>query len=188
MGETWGERESLEWLEADGLGGFASGTAAGIRTRRYHALLLVARTPPSSRVVLVNGVEAWIESAGGRFALSSHRYAPGVIHPDGASRLAVFTTEPWPTWTYRLEDGLEIVHGVMALRDVPAVALSWRLVTPVHGVRLSVRLLMSGRDLHALHRENGAFRFDAVSDGNAVSWRPYDVIPSVRAQSNGVYE
>ncbi|MGH7004078.1 MAG: glycogen debranching enzyme N-terminal domain-containing protein, partial [Alphaproteobacteria bacterium] len=24
-----------EWLEADGLGGFASGTVAGIRTRRY---------------------------------------------------------------------------------------------------------------------------------------------------------
>jgi len=31
---------SREWLEADGLGGFASGTATGIRTRRYHALLL----------------------------------------------------------------------------------------------------------------------------------------------------
>ncbi|TMA37779.1 MAG: hypothetical protein E6J79_09235, partial [Deltaproteobacteria bacterium] len=29
-----------EWLEADGLGGFASGTVSGIRTRRYHALLL----------------------------------------------------------------------------------------------------------------------------------------------------
>jgi glycogen debranching enzyme-like protein len=29
-----------EWLEADGLGGFASGTVSGIRTRRYHALLI----------------------------------------------------------------------------------------------------------------------------------------------------
>ncbi len=37
---------NMEWLEADGRGGFASGTAAGIRTRRYHALLLVATTPP----------------------------------------------------------------------------------------------------------------------------------------------
>ncbi|TMA58821.1 MAG: hypothetical protein E6J80_04510, partial [Deltaproteobacteria bacterium] len=27
-----------EWLEADGLGGFASGTVSGMRTRRYHAL------------------------------------------------------------------------------------------------------------------------------------------------------
>ena len=41
------------WLEADGLGGFASGTVAGIRTRRYHALLLTA-TP-----MQVHPVELW---------------------------------------------------------------------------------------------------------------------------------
>ena len=51
-----------EWLEADGLGGFASGTVGGPRTRRYHALLLTATTPPTGRVVLVNGIEAWVES------------------------------------------------------------------------------------------------------------------------------
>jgi hypothetical protein len=48
---------TAEWLEADGLGGFASGTASGIRTRRYHALLLVATTPPTGRYVLVNDLE-----------------------------------------------------------------------------------------------------------------------------------
>lgn len=40
---------SQAWLEADGLGGFASGTVSGIRTRRYHALLLTATTPPTGR-------------------------------------------------------------------------------------------------------------------------------------------
>ena len=45
----------LEWLEADGRGGFAMGTAAGVNTRRYHALLVAATTPPTGRVVLVNG-------------------------------------------------------------------------------------------------------------------------------------
>ena len=29
-----------EWLEPDGLGGFALGTVGGIRTRRYHDLFL----------------------------------------------------------------------------------------------------------------------------------------------------
>jgi hypothetical protein len=53
---------SREWLEADGFGGFASGTATGIRTRRYHALLLTATTPPTGRMVLVNGFDAWIET------------------------------------------------------------------------------------------------------------------------------
>ena len=50
-----------EWLEADGLGGFASGTVSGARTRRYHALLLAAARPPADRVVLVNGFEAHVE-------------------------------------------------------------------------------------------------------------------------------
>jgi glycogen debranching enzyme len=48
---------SLEWLETNGRGGFASGTVAGANTRRYHALLLTARKPPSERFVLVNHLE-----------------------------------------------------------------------------------------------------------------------------------
>ena len=56
--------ERTEWLEADGLGGFASGTAAGPRTRRYHALLLTAQTPPTGRMVLVNGLDAWVDMSG----------------------------------------------------------------------------------------------------------------------------
>ena len=56
-----------EWLEADGLAGFASGTVSGIRTRRYHALLLTATTPPTGRMVLVNGLEVWLEKPAGRF-------------------------------------------------------------------------------------------------------------------------
>ena len=54
-----------EWLEADGLGGFASGTASGIRTRRYHALLLTAKNPPTGRMVLVNGFDAFVETSSG---------------------------------------------------------------------------------------------------------------------------
>lgn len=65
-----------EWLEADGLGGFASGTVSGVRTRRYHAL-----PPPTGRMALVNGFEANIITEAGRFALSSQRYAPDVLHP-----------------------------------------------------------------------------------------------------------
>jgi glycogen debranching enzyme-like protein len=74
-----------EWLEADGRGGFASGTATGVRTRRYHALLLAATRPPTGRVALVNGVEAWVDGPGGAEALTSHHYMPDVTHPDGGS-------------------------------------------------------------------------------------------------------
>ncbi|MBA2623420.1 MAG: glycogen debranching enzyme N-terminal domain-containing protein [Chthoniobacterales bacterium] len=94
---------NAEWIEADGLGGFASGTVSGIRTRRYHELLLTATTPPAGRVVLVNGFDATVETPHGRFALSSQRYAPDVIHRDVASRIESFEYEPWPRWRFRLE-------------------------------------------------------------------------------------
>ena len=94
-----GPDDSREWLEADGRGGFASGTAGGVRTRRYHALLLTATRPPAGRVVLVNGVESWLDTPAGHFALTTQRYAPNVLHPDGWRRIAGFAPRPWPSWT-----------------------------------------------------------------------------------------
>ena len=65
-----------------------------MRTRRYHALLLTATTPPTGRMVLVNGVDAFAETANGTFALSSQRYTPGVVHPDGWTRVVGFERNP----------------------------------------------------------------------------------------------
>jgi len=115
---------SQEWLETDGRGGFASGTATGIRTRRYQALLLNATTPPTGRAVLVNGFEAWIETLSGKFALTSQHYAPDVIHPDGANRIKGFTTEPWPTWRFKFEDGTELTQEVFIARESGVTALT----------------------------------------------------------------
>src|SRR5512144_2668105 len=117
-----------EWLEADGLGGFASGTVAGIRTRRYHALLLAATTPPAGRFVLVSGLDAWVETPRGRFALTSQRYTPDVVAPDGARRIEAFAAEPWPAWRFRLEDGTRVEHEVLSAHGAATTVLRWRLV------------------------------------------------------------
>jgi predicted glycogen debranching enzyme len=179
---------NTEWLEADGLGGFAFGRADTIRTRRYHGLLTVATKPPTGRYTLVNGVEAWVETPEGSFPLTSQRYAPDVTHPDGATRIVSFVHEPWPTWTYRLPSGLEIVHEVIVIKDAPLVALSWHIATPHEGdVRFVVRPLLSGRDIHALHHENPDFRFDGRVAGKRVIWNPYDGVPPTIAVSNGEY-
>lgn len=187
-----GETFDREWLEADGLGGFASGTVSTIRTRRYHALLLVATTPPTGRMVLVNGLEAWIETPEETFPLSAQRYAPDVVHPDGHRRIVEFSAEPWPRWTYRLADSREIVHELFVPHGEPTVVLRWRVEnnTPSSSAgncTLCVRPLLSGRDQHHLHRENPQFRFDASIHGSHVTWRPYPDLPAIYAASNAEY-
>jgi predicted glycogen debranching enzyme len=180
-------KDAVEWLEADGLGGFASGTSALARTRRYHGLLLVATTPPTGRVMLVNGVEAWVDTPSGRYAITTQRYAPDVLHPDGAHHLTSFSNDPWPQWRFTLPDGTEIDQELMVPRGTPLTAVSWRLRRPRPGVRLSVRPLLSGRDYHSTHHENGAFRFGAEVRGERVTWTPYDGVPPITAVSNGQY-
>lgn len=176
-----------EWLEADGLGGFSSGTVGGIRTRRYHALLLAATTPPTGRVVLVSGCDVRVETPAGSFPLSSQRYLPDVIHPDGMQRLKSFESDPWPRWSFTLEDGLEIEQELFVRHGAPIVLLSWRLRKPRSQVTLSVRPFLAARDYHALHHENIMFRFDAEQRGGRVVWRPYEGMPGILAFSNGQY-
>ena len=48
---------SREWLETNGIGGYASGTVAGLHTRRYHGLLVAATRPPLGRMVLLSKFE-----------------------------------------------------------------------------------------------------------------------------------
>ena len=181
--------DRTEWLEADGLGGFASGTTSGIRTRRYHALLLAATTPPTGRVVLVNGLDAWVEREGtSPEYLTRQRYSPDVVAPEHGAALEGFEAEPWPTWRWRLEDGTEIEQELFLSRGLPLVALRWRVMAGRREGVLAVRPFLSGRDSHATHHENGAFRFDAERAGALLTWRPYSGVPGITALTDGRYE
>ncbi|MGA9869337.1 MAG: glycogen debranching enzyme N-terminal domain-containing protein, partial [Acetobacteraceae bacterium] len=173
----------MEWLEADNQGGFASGTTALARTRRYHALLLTATTPPTGRVVLVNGIEAWVDMPSGRFFLSAQHYAPDTMYPDGADRIATFSHDPWPAWTFRLPDGTTLRQEIVVDPDAGETLLRWQ----GGPCRLSVRPLLSGRDYHSLHRENAAFAFAATVRAGNVAWRPYPGLPAIAALTNGAY-
>ena len=171
-----------EWLETDGLGGFASGTVSGIRTRREHALLLV------DGIVLVNGFDTRVMTPKGMVDINSHHYAPDVVHPDGHKRLESFTTDPWPTWVFRLDDGTRIAQQIFSVHGVPGVIVCWSVVAGVaNGVRLMARPLISGREAHALHHENPHFRSEASCCDSTVRWQPYATQPVIVAGSNGSY-
>lgn len=174
-----------EWLLTDGLGGYAMGCDDGIRRRRYHGLLLVASPTDERRWMLVNGIEAWLETDSGKVPLTSHRYAPDVVHPD--ARPSEFTCDKHPAWTHRLGGGASIAFYVQNARKRVGTYLLWHVMGKLRA-RLRVRPLISGRDWHSLHHENGAFRFDPAVRDHTWEWRPYDGVPPVIARGHAQYE
>src|SRR5690242_16562160 len=98
---------SREWLETNGIGGFASGTVSGALTRRYHALLTAATRPPLGRVNTVSKLEETLIIDGTSYELSTNQYN-GTIHPEGFKFIKTFRLDPFPTWTYGIDGvGLE---------------------------------------------------------------------------------
>lgn len=188
-----GERE---WLEADRRGGFASGTESLVRTRRYHALLLSATNPPGGRFALVSGLDVFVTTPAGTYALSSQIYGGegnegDVLSPDGRNRITRFSFEPWPRWTFSLDDGTTIDQEIFVSRATGATVVSWRAngggVTEPRGMSLAVRPLLSGRDLHALQIENPDFRFEPEVFERVRVWKPYRGVPAFSIRSDGEY-
>ncbi|MFO0700888.1 MAG: amylo-alpha-1,6-glucosidase [Nitrospira sp.] len=177
---------SLEWLETNGCGGFASGTLAGANTRRYHGLLVVAAPPEYHRYVLVNHLEEWLSMDGQEFPLSTNVY-PGVIHPLGYRHCVAFSSTPWPTWMFVFNDQT-VSREIFPVHGRNVVVVRWTLLNKMKGaIELRVRPMLTGRDYHALHHENGALSSDATITENGVTWQPYHDLPAVQGRHTGTY-
>jgi predicted glycogen debranching enzyme len=179
--------ETNEWLETDGLGGFAMGTATGIRTRRYHGLLIAATSPPSGRTMLLPDIEAWVHAATGAIPLSSHRYAPGVVHPQGSTLIESFTHQPWPTWVYRMPGGVRIEHGLLLRHGESTLCMWWRVIGRPADARLTVRPFISARGYHALLRERDLPAISETTHAGGATWR-HHFGAALAAASSGRYD
>lgn len=176
----------FEWLETNGRGGFASGTVAGANTRRYHALLLTARKPPSERIVLVNHLEEWLDIDGQTIPLSTNLY-PGAVHPSGYKRCIEFSTDPWPTWIFDC-NGITIQREILSIHGRDIVVARWKLVGKKSlRALLKVRPKLTGRDYHGTHHENGSLSTEAQVGSGMVLWQPYSDLPPVRTFHSGGY-
>ncbi len=162
----------IEWLETNGLGGFASSTAAGINTRRYHGLLTAAITPPVGRYVLLSKLEETVMGVD----LSSNLY-PAATHPRGFEHLTAFHRDPVPTFTFDV-GGVRIEKRVYMIHGENATVIEYTVTGEVPaGARLEIRPLIAFRDYHSTTHENGGINGTLnIADGQ-VSIEPYPGLP-----------
>src|SRR5580658_2966088 len=177
-----------EWLETNGLGGFASSTIVGLNTRRYHGLWVAATKPPVGRLVLLSKVEETLFIDGKRFDLSANRY-PDLIHPQGFHYLKQFRLEPFPVFTYEVE-GIEIEKSVFMIHGENSTVIHYELKKDhpksPRNVGLEIRPLIAFRDYHGTTHENSAINPAVQERSRLASVTPYHGLPSLHLAHSAI--
>ncbi len=160
-----------EWLVTDGLGGFAMGTVAGLRTRRYHGLLVVAGEPPIGRRLGLAALDPVLVLGDRRVRLATHEWSGGAVDPAGFVHLESFRLRHGvPTWRFSVGD-VVLEREVAMAHGRAVVGVVHRLVRAPGPVRLELEALCTWRDVHgeraawgepAVERTAGGFVFDGA--------------------------
>ena len=173
-----------EWLETNGIGGYASSSISGANTRRYHGLLVAATRPPLGRMVLLSKFEETLRIDGESYELSCNQY-PGNVYPEGYKFLTQFRQDPFPVWTFdvsgvEIEKKLFIVHG----ENTTVVRWSVKNRSTSKQIELELKPLLAFRDHHHLRHEDAEFGTDYSVTENAVSITPYVAMPRLYLANN----
>jgi predicted glycogen debranching enzyme len=141
--------QSREWLVTNGIGGYASGTVGGPRTRAYHGLLVAALDPPLGRTLLVSHVDETIDYDGRAYDLATHRWGDGTVAPRGVVHLDRFRLDGTvPVWTYTLGDAL-LEKRVWMEEGANTTYVQYRLPRAQAPVTLRAKAFVTHRDHHA---------------------------------------
>ena len=154
-----------EWLLADGVGGYAMGTVAGLRTRRYHALLVAPVNGVAARNVGLAALDAVVVAGDRRHRLATHEWSNGVVDPAGHEELVAFElVDGLPRWRWQLGD-IVLERELAMTHGRTAIAVVHRLLGAAGPVRLELTPLCTWRDAHGERRAGSAPAVEHLADG-----------------------
>ncbi len=164
-----------EWLETNGIGGFASSTIIGTNTRRYHGLLVSNIGPDINRLVMLSKLEEKIILPQQDIPLSTNLY-PNTIHPDGYIYQQSFELNPFPTFTYKFGE-ITLQKTSLMIYDENTTIILYKLINSPGSIHLKIRPLIAFRDYHILTKINDEFNPMIVADTNLIKLKPYRDFP-----------
>ncbi len=143
----WGEAQvtrlepllTREWLITNGVGGYASGTVAGVVTRRYHGLLIAALPAPVGRMMLLPHLSEQIRLPDGRnVRFSGEERTGSPLAVFGANYLTGFRLETGlPVWHYQVDE-IVLEKRVVLPHQQNTVFVIYRLIEGPEHVRLKL--------------------------------------------------
>ena len=172
-----GERE---WLVTNGIGGYASGTVAGMLTRRYHGLLVAALQPPVGRTLLLTKLDEVTTYDGRAYPLFANRWSSdrrnaGMVEPQGYHHLERFHLEgTTPVWTFALSDAL-LEKRVWMQQGANTKYIRYDLRRGRGPLELSIKAIVNHRDHHGNTRaDDWQMHIDPVTHGLRVMAHEHD--------------
>lgn len=139
---------AVEWLETNGLGGWAGTTVAGVHSRRYHGLLVAATQPPAERTVLLSRLDEILHLGGDSYELGCNRF-PGAVAPRGFQYLTSFRQDLFPVFEYEA-GGIRLRKTVAAVDGENTTLVLYEVLAAPGPFLLSLRPFLAARDQHAL--------------------------------------
>jgi glycogen debranching enzyme len=173
----------LEWLETNGLGGWAGTTVAGAHSRRSHGLLVAATQPPAGRTVLLSRLDEALHAEGRSFDLGCNRF-PGAVAPRGYEYLTAFRKDLFPTFEYEA-GGVRLRKTVAAVDGENTTLVLYEVLEAAGPFILSLRPFLAARDEHALSSANPAISEETPFAADVLRLRPYPDVPEVFVQVPG---
>jgi len=168
-----GSAESREWLCTNGIGGFASGTVAGLLSRRYHGLLVAALAPPLGRTVLVTKLDDTVEYDTIRRPLFANRWGDGNVDPHGYIDIETFRLEgTTPVWTFAVADAL-IEKRIWMEQGANTTYVQYKLVRGQKPASIELKALANYRDYHGTTHANG-WQMGVERVANGIKVTAYD--------------
>ncbi len=178
------ERASaLEWLDTNGLGGWAGTTVAGAHSRRHHGLLVAATQPPGGRTVLLSRLDETLHVEGESFELSCNQF-PGAVAPRGYEHLTAFRKDLFPTFDFEA-GGVRLRKTVAAVDGENTTLVLYEVVAAPGPFILSLRPFLAARDLNALTSASVGVSQEAPFAAGVLRLRPYPDMPEVFLQVPG---
>ncbi|MEX0999022.1 MAG: amylo-alpha-1,6-glucosidase [Thermodesulfobacteriota bacterium] len=169
--------ESREWLVTNGIGGYASGTIAGLLTRKYHGLLVAALKPPLGRHLLIAKLDETASNIGGTYSLYSNRWANGTVDPPGYRNIESFRLEGTiPVWNFACGDAILEKH-IWMRQGSNTTYIRYKLKRASSPLDLEIKALVNYRDYHSTTQGNDwQMRVDEIDNGVRII--PYaDALP-----------
>jgi predicted glycogen debranching enzyme len=156
-----------EWLVTNGLGGYASGTVAGMLTRRYHGMLIASLPAPLGRMVLLNHLLERVRLPGhGVVWLGDADEVAGPNAIDRTEHLAEFRLElGLPVWLYRIQ-GFAIEKRILMPHAQNTVHITYRVIEGNGVVRFNLRPSVHFRGYESAVDESAIQDYTIAATGN----------------------